>query len=193
MVLEYEGGNIPRVDGRRPPILPPLTVEGTSTIGSNARSGRQPRPPIARGKTSMDQAKPPIISKGGVIVAIRVRALRERLGTLDGMVAVALRWGYHRRQLMLPSCRHRRRTKKPGARGEGEGTGSGVGGGWSTTRTCKARRHVMIEDGPRGRDGGKRSGTIRGAKNLALSLEEIMSLGKEAVGKQGDIPHVSQG
>jgi hypothetical protein len=36
MVLEYEGGNIPRVDGRRTPILPAMTVQGTSTIGSNA-------------------------------------------------------------------------------------------------------------------------------------------------------------
>jgi hypothetical protein len=48
-------------------------------------------------------------------------------------------------------------------------------------------------DGPRRRDGGKRSGVIRGAKNLVLSLEEIMSLGKEAIRKRGDIPDVGQG
>ncbi len=60
-------------------------------------------------------------------------------------------------------------------------------------RTYKACRRVTIKDGPRRHDGRKRSGTIQSAKNLAMSLKEIMSLDKDAVGKQRDIPDVGQG
>jgi hypothetical protein len=52
--------------------------------------------------------------------------------------------------------------------------------------------HIPIKGGLRGSDGGERISLLRGAKELALRLEDIMSLGNEARGQSQDISNGGQ-
>jgi hypothetical protein len=190
-------GEYPAVVGRSP-ILPPMAWKRTTSIGANAR--RHPRPPIARIRPRICQARPPISSDGGVSATFGVRVAIGRLGTSDGrdaqsgQGAVTLnRWNCHGQR--IPTLRrHQRRMNKPGAVGEGGGRPTGICGQSrrkTGTRTCKAGRHVSIEDESRRADGG--GGLTQGTTDVALIRKEAMSFGNKALGKLGNIPDVDQG